>query len=345
MEEKIERNSNIELLRILLMFFVITLHFYDAGGGNAIAIYQNGFGNYLCKVLRAFAVCAVDCFMIISGYFLAFNKKIKLKKICHILFIIIFINELNYFLFVSFGIGSFNLKHFIVELLPRNYFAIFYLILYVLSPFITKLFDSFSNKKQMLIFIGLLIAFFSIYPYLLDGFCSVSGYSLFGMSSISLFSGSDRGYTVVNFFLLFCIGSFIRRTDFEIKKAFFIVGYIFSILVIFALEFIPKLSFAHYESPFVILNAICLFKLFSFINFSDKTVNFVSSSTWMVFCLHGGIFFHEWWKFAEKITIHNTREGGGTIAYNSCHFGNVHRLLCISQPLKNNFITYNKKIE
>ena len=65
-----ERLSNIELLRILLMYMVVILHFV---GHNALSA-NNEFHlvdkNWIsANLLESFSCCAVDCFVLISGYF------------------------------------------------------------------------------------------------------------------------------------------------------------------------------------------------------------------------------------------------------------------------------------
>ena len=79
MENNKIRNSNIELLRIILMIFVITLH-YNGMCGHALEYCLGGVNFYFTRLTESICICAVNCFMIISGYFLSFNKEIKFKE-------------------------------------------------------------------------------------------------------------------------------------------------------------------------------------------------------------------------------------------------------------------------
>ena len=73
--EKTARNSNIELLRIILMFMVILLHFNNSEMGGAFNYAENKpLNSFILYFLESLSICAVNCFMIISGYFLAYNK-------------------------------------------------------------------------------------------------------------------------------------------------------------------------------------------------------------------------------------------------------------------------------
>ena len=165
--EKI-RNSNIELLRLVLMFMVVLLHFNNDTMGGAF-VYARNFptDNFVLHFLESLSVCAVNCFMIVSGFFLYTNKKIKFSKVADILLIVVFYRFVNYFGQVVFLGEEFSVKHLLVLFLPMNYFAIFYVVCYMLSPFVAKLWNDLDNKKSDIL-IGLLMAIFIIIPTLLD---------------------------------------------------------------------------------------------------------------------------------------------------------------------------------
>lgn len=64
------RESGIELLRILLMIGVIILHINNADIGGALKYVDNNSVNYIVLlILENIFVCAVDIFVIITGYF------------------------------------------------------------------------------------------------------------------------------------------------------------------------------------------------------------------------------------------------------------------------------------
>lgn len=308
MENSKVRNSNIELLRIVLMIFVITLH-YNGGGGHALELYTFGLGFYFTRFTEALGVCAVDCFVLISGFFLSYNRKIKAKRILHILLVVIGLKFFNFILQIFIDENSFSLRHFVACFLPTNYYATFYLVLYVLSPFVSKLFDSFKDKKQAAVFIGILVFLFSVFPFCLEFANHISGFNVSEMNTVNAFSGSESGYTIVNFMLLYCIGVFLSRYKISLENVYSLTGYLLSLICIFVLEFIDSISALSYASPFVIMNAVCLFMLFSKISFSSKVVNYVSASTFGVFCLHTGNFLGTKWSLFDIPVLKNSRGG------------------------------------
>lgn len=68
---KAKRNSSIELLRYLLMFFIVIWHSLVHGIGltNIGGIPDFGIHYLPSLILCSIACVSVDCFMFISGYF------------------------------------------------------------------------------------------------------------------------------------------------------------------------------------------------------------------------------------------------------------------------------------
>lgn len=72
------RESGIELLRILAACGVILLHYND---GKAFKwVESNTINQYLLFGIESLCICAVDLFMVISGYFLGTTQKRKAIK-------------------------------------------------------------------------------------------------------------------------------------------------------------------------------------------------------------------------------------------------------------------------
>lgn len=72
-KEANERNSAFDVLRILLALFVIALHFNNSRDGGAF-VFANGISREIVLLMEAFAICAVNVFLMLSGYFLCERK-------------------------------------------------------------------------------------------------------------------------------------------------------------------------------------------------------------------------------------------------------------------------------
>ena len=85
--EKNERNSSIELLRMLLGLAVVILHFnYFPGVGGAVEL-TAGATQIVLVFLEILCICAVNVFIFISGYFGVESRSINLSKLLKLLII------------------------------------------------------------------------------------------------------------------------------------------------------------------------------------------------------------------------------------------------------------------
>ena len=291
--DKTIRNSNIELLRIVLMFMVIPLHFNNGSMGGAFNYVKNlPVNNFILYFFESLSICAVNCFMIISGYFLAYNKTVKLSKIVDLLFIVILYNLFDLMLSIVLNENVFSLKALVGCFIPTNYFAIFYIITYIFSPFVALIFDNTTKKIQnLLLFFTLVI--FVLLPTFID-ITNDFGVNLNGISPITI-SGNIFGYTIVQFFICLIIGFYLRRNNINGNALFLITTYtISSLLMTFFIHKLPSLY--NYCSVFTVVNAICLFLLFNKLNFNNKIVNYISKSIFAIYCIHTRYSINLLWK-------------------------------------------------
>lgn len=71
----VERESNIELLKILAVMGVILLHCISPLDGAMAAAQYGSINYYILFAMESLAICAVNLFMLISGYFLSCSRK------------------------------------------------------------------------------------------------------------------------------------------------------------------------------------------------------------------------------------------------------------------------------
>lgn len=92
-----KRKSGIELLRILLIVFVILGHYVNPKVGAGLTFAKNNIinHNYLL-IIYCISICAVNIFVIISGYFLSMSQKRSVRKIIDLILQVIVVRELVY---------------------------------------------------------------------------------------------------------------------------------------------------------------------------------------------------------------------------------------------------------
>lgn len=279
------RESNIELLRLLLIIFVIVLH-YNGETCNVITLTENAklSVKYLVRICEVFCLCSVNTFLIISGFFLCSKKSINIRKVFDLFTIVILFSLTVYILEIIFGISEIKIKSILGCFLPSNYYVYLYSAVFILSPFlnlVTKL-----EKKKFNIFILIILILFSVFPTIID---FISNYipqlNSNGRSFISL-KGNGGGYTFVNFVLLYYCGAFIKINEITLSGIKACILYIISSIVIFLGTIINNKYAFDYCNLFLITQASFLFFTFRSFSLKNKIINYIAKSVWGIFILH-----------------------------------------------------------
>lgn len=183
------RKSNLELLRIVSMILIVA-HHYSVHGGFILP--EMNFNRILIQVLSLGGKLGVDCFVLITGYFMI-ESKFRLEKAVKLWAQIWFYSILFMAIFYGFGITEFDVNTFVRNLLPVTYsmywFATTYLVLYVLTLFLNPAIKAMSRKYHLALICTLGILW-SILPTITNG---------------------DFGYSTLGLFLLlYLIGGYFR---------------------------------------------------------------------------------------------------------------------------------------
>jgi len=281
---KQNRESNIELLRIFAMLGVVILHYNNATIGKGFAYVAQGSLNHSILLgLEGLFICAVNLFILITGYFsISSQKRSPTKAVALLLQVIAF--RVAQYLISNLDEGI-TLTGLLTRMLPINYFVILYIAVYLLSPYLNLLLKKLSSPQRTRLVV-LTLCLCSFWPTLIDIMQDITGANYMGLSTISAY-GSDWGYTLVNFLLMYLLGAWLRLENIALKKRF--SG---SILLICAgaLAFLgtvltPDVAWS-YCNPLVILEAVAAFLLFRQLHFSSKIINVLSRGAFTCFLLH-----------------------------------------------------------
>ena len=283
-DQKPVRESGIELLRILLMCGVILLH-YNGGVGNALSAVAPGSWNQkLLLVAEGLFICAVNLFILITGYFSCTTQRRQPVKILELVLQVIAFNGF-YYLISALLQGGFSPKSFLLKLLPANYFVILYSVLYVISPYLNRLLLQ-LDKKQRTSLLVLCLILFSVLPIVADMIELVIGSSLIGLNTVGAY-GDSWGYTIVNFTLMYLIGAYIRLEDIHLPKRYCLPA--IGILAV-VLGFLGSLNNGghawSYCNPLVIAQAVAVFLLFRHVHFKSRIVNELAKGAFTCFLFH-----------------------------------------------------------
>lgn len=301
------RNASIELLRIMLIIMVIMGHFNGFVNDGRNVAREVSYANYFVVTwMMMFTSPAVDTFILISGYYMSGSLKRSWIKPIVLLFEVVVFNELKYFASVLKG-GPFEASGFLRYLLPANYFVVLYSVVYILSHYVDYLYNAFDYKAYKRL-TCVIVFIFSGISYFVNLVNLIFGVNLEGLSPVGL-SGDERGFTLVHFMMMYILGGMIKKHLFSkgekklIKSSslrwIFLVIVISLIMTAICLAFENgKTSIFHfmtgYNSPWVIVMSISLFRAFIDMKLHEKLsslINFLSQSVFVTFLLNELILY------------------------------------------------------
>ena len=280
------RSSNFELLRILLIVFVIVLHYNDSSRLGAFSFIENAsnLNRVFLYGMESFSLCAVNAFLCLSVYFLLNKSNVCVRKIVHI-FTILFAYKFFSYLPSAISHHSLSINHIVNCFVPSNYYANLYCVVFLLSPFLNLVTKKLDEKKYG-VFIVIITVLFSVIPTITDYFLIT--FTSFHRSSISAISmyGNGRGFTLVNFILMYYIGGYVAKKNYgSLSKS--LTVYPVSSLIIWVMMIVNRSASIMYCNIFVVLQAASLVVVFKNINCQSVIINSIAKSVWGILCIHG----------------------------------------------------------
>lgn len=300
-----KRQLNFEILRIIAMCMIITMHYIVKGIDTPKLSVDMSLSNMIWWLLYAFSVGAVNIYVLISGYFLA-DSKWHLDKVFS-LYLTVWVYSafvpLTLGAFGKLDLGSLSLGDWQQILLPIEYehywFATDYVMMYVLTPVLAIAVRSLNKEILRSVIAGLVILFSllkSVNPYLIPW--------------------DKYGNDVLWFIVLFMIAGYIRRfgVPTNITAKVRILTYIISSILIFVAELIlgvivkniGKMEYMmdmlySYNHILVLIASLALFSTFidikPVVNSKkiEKIILLFSSSTFGIYLLHENLFVRNSW--------------------------------------------------
>lgn len=92
------RDSKFELMRIVIMIMIIILHYLNGSMGGALENIHEGDLNYtVMNLIESFCICSLNCFILITGFYMIEKKKVDVYKIFKLIVIMFLVNFLSYY--------------------------------------------------------------------------------------------------------------------------------------------------------------------------------------------------------------------------------------------------------
>lgn len=286
---KKKRLTNFELLRILSMVMIVTLHYL--GKGCVLYTDNTKWPYYFGWIFESLCFVAVNCYVLLSGYFITENS-FKAKKLIS-LWLQVFATGLfccAVTLLPQVKAGAIDKKILLKTFLPvissEYWYISAYFVFYLISPFLCRAASMINQRRHKILNCSLIVIF-----------------AFFGF--INDFTNIKSGYSFLWFVVLFFVASYIRKYDSYNKKPIFY----YSMYVLFALVnllcnlgydriIIEKLKiptsgadiFFSYNCILVFLSSLFLFLAFKNTEIKNRffcaVINFLSPLTLGVYLIH-----------------------------------------------------------
>lgn len=302
-----QRQSNIELLRLLSMLFVLILHadFLTFGAPNIGDIISRPVVSLTQYAFESLAICCVDVFVIISGWF---GIRFCFHKIGAFFFQVAFFS-LGLFLLMAiinpqkaFSINGIKSVFLFNE--SDYWFIKAYLLLMILAPILNAFCDNAPRRELKIVLLSYLAIMF-----------------VYGWLEPASISFAMNGTTTLSFIGLYLVGRYMRiyRPNFTTYRKRTDGLIYLSICILMTLVCMASLSrgikisissrLFNYGCPLVIASAVFLFLFFSKFTFCNKFINASAKSCLAIYLLHCNYFVFPYFKqFLSK-----ANEFGGII--------------------------------
>lgn len=283
---KIERDSNMELLRIIAMLLVMIVH----ANFRALPVptYEEANNEITSSILRffteSFSIICVNLFILLSGWY---GIKLKIERLLEFIFQVFFFSIVGLIIIQFVAPGRYTIIQSIGNILLTDrwdyWFVKAYLGLYIFSPILNAFIEHATQKQYQLVLITFYL-FQSIYAW------------MFPTGAIYF----ENGYSALSFMGLYLLARYIRLYPISFWKkpaSFDIIIYssivIFTTFITFILKKynIPYGSyFFLYTCPLVIISAVHFMLVFTKIHLKSKFINWIACSCFAVYLLHSGSF-------------------------------------------------------
>ena len=314
------RKSNIELLRVIAMLMIITLHYLDKGEILAEFSEMSTVNHYLAWLIEGFCYVAVNIYVLISGYFLV-KSKFSFQKLFVLWAQIAFYSWVIGAIFLFVGqageIGLYELIFIAFPVTSGHYwFATIYVLLFAIFPFLNAGIEK-MNRKQHFSCIAVLLIIFSAWNTIIP---------------FTIPMTDHEGMDIAWFVCLYMIAAYLRKYPecMKRKRYQYVIGYVLCSVLIFVaglfLLFVDSkvgklggyaTNWYAYNSLPVLFGSVCLFIAFVKTEIKGivlgRIINTLAGATFGVYLIHEHRYLRYLWQ--EWLGVKQFSEGPMMLPY------------------------------
>lgn len=308
LKKQAERESGIELLKIVAIFLIVISHVVQTLTTNNVDIsYQNyvidiekattNISNIILLIFRHFGIWGNSLFFIASSWFLLKNTTYKKEKCFFMILEIMVVSILilcmtNGILQMSGGIkisAKIVIKSIFPTLFGNNWYMTCYLIFYPLSPFLNEIINKMSQTQLFR-----------------SSFCLTVMYLFLGLISGFFFTSRLIVWVAIYFLI-----AYIQRYDMEFanNKKNNIILFVFNAFCLVGLILVTEIAGLRIDffedkmtywmnncNPFIIFMSIGMFNLARHVHFTNRFVNYISSLSLLIYIIHENIILRTYFR-------------------------------------------------
>lgn len=259
------------------MVLILHANFYSLGVPTVEEMASVPIPTLLRVLFESLAICSVNVFVLISGWF---SIKPTKKGLLNFIFQCLFFLCGTYIVMLLFGLAPFEkMRLASCFLLFRwGWFIKAYLLLYIMSPILNAFVESVNER----IFRLVLLLFF--------GYQLLFGWLVPGVTYF------DNGYSVLSFFGLYLLARYVyiyRPRVFSLSKKVNLIIFLITVLIetglimiAIKIEYNNVLQILAYNNPVVIVMSLYILLCFTDIKVHSSAINKIAASSFAVFLLH-----------------------------------------------------------
>ncbi len=301
-EKEKTRQSNFEILRILSILMIVAFHYVINSEYDLTVPFS--FNKLTVDIVYHFGEIGVNCFILISGYFLK-ETKFKIKKLISIVItceLYVILGRVIAHLCGVTPLSDYTFKDYLFPILMvRYWFVTIYVFIYMLSPFLKKLTEALSQKEFAILLIGNYIVWSVFQTYAL-------GY-MYGRTEAETMDNYSR---FVWLLVVYLTGAYLRQyglpklNTLKSRVILLILTCGFIMLhVVMAEKGVPFLLPATFywspNTPPLFILSVALFSVFELIKVPYiKVINYLASCTLGIYMIHERAMADVWWKYVFK---------------------------------------------
>lgn len=277
------------------MFLIVMHHcILHSGLIGQLTTEPTSIGNWLIASLGMWGKTGINCFVLITGYFMC-NSQITLRKFLKLTLQIMFYGLIIYLIIAATGHDTLSLFQILYNSSPiksvGGEFTSCYILFFLLVPFLKVLVNNLSKFKHLaLIALCILISSFAWVTH----------------------AKSHINY-VTWFSVIFFIGSYIRK--YEIMPRWRTKEWLFATITVIGTSMLSvllqfgrgKWPWAFVEgayAPLAVACAVCIFMLFLHIKIpTNRFINTVAASTYGILLIHDHSLAIRQWLWSDTLNI------------------------------------------